>query len=346
MFPSVSSRPHPALPPAALAGDGHRMAAHLGRVLGVHPDTVRVETVSQRPGDRTVLRYTTVSEAGPSVIFGKIFSDRRRAETLAERMSAWHAAGVANQELPAVCHPVVVVEELHLVLQPAAAGEPLSARLGRCLAPPDSSMVTRAGRDLAGVHIHGPPLPGRRDLSDITGAATRALGAVAAHDGHLAEELAIEIERAEREWQDTDGPEVPSHGSFRADHLFGGSGRTVMIDLDGSARAAPEIDAANFLAYLDWKAVRNPAWEPLSEAAPGWLLEGYQSAGGNLSEHRLDLARRAFRLRIAATRFTKPLGAEWPLVRRLVGVPLPADEPTAQRPPAAAARRPPARSGR
>src|SRR6266704_3420403 len=73
--------------------------------------------------------------------------------------------------------------------------------------------------------------------------------------------LALAFEEALRRLEsarDEEPAAVASHGSFRSDQLLIEGDEPLMIDLDGLCWANPARDVGNFLAYLRWKAMREP----------------------------------------------------------------------------------------
>jgi Ser/Thr protein kinase RdoA (MazF antagonist) len=91
-----------------------------------------------------------------------------------------------------------------------------------------------------------------------------------------------------------------------------------MIDLDGFCLANPARDVGNFLAYLCWKAIRQPEHATFVECAGQAFLNGYLEAGGDLDDRWLDLYQAASLLKIAGRRFRSLTFIEWPLVKHLI----------------------------
>jgi aminoglycoside phosphotransferase (APT) family kinase protein len=91
-----------------------------------------------------------------------------------------------------------------------------------------------------------------------------------------------------------------------------------MIDLDSYCWANPARDLGNFLAYLCWKAIRQPEHAQFVERAGRAFLEGYLSVQGDIDERWLSVYQAASLLKIAGRRFRSLTYREWPLVIHLI----------------------------
>ena len=91
-----------------------------------------------------------------------------------------------------------------------------------------------------------------------------------------------------------------------------------MIDLDGFCWADPARDLGNFLAYLVWKAIRNPQQAAFIEAAQRLFLDGYRARRPLPDQPWLAIYQAASLLKIAGRRFRSLTVKEWPLVPRLL----------------------------
>jgi hypothetical protein len=301
----------PALPTLAEALDGAAVAARL-RALGKWPSrdpATDPDPVSYHPGRSCVLRYTVGGGAAP--VFGKLTS--RASGRLWAALRTIAAARRADGRLPRVAPPIAHLADLHLVLQ-AGSEAPL---LGRVLERPDGAEhMRRAGAALGALHGSGLEAPGGSD--DLT-----ELRAARAEVGMLAPELAgayaDAVERGARALAGlAPEREVPSHGSLRTDQVLAADDGPVLVDLDGFRLAPPARDAANLLAYLDWRAVRGAAPAAVAAAAGVAFLDGYASARALPSDDALAVHRALAHLKIAARRFTTLAVHEWPRVPDLL----------------------------
>ncbi|HMD81538.1 MAG TPA: phosphotransferase, partial [Anaerolineales bacterium] len=107
---------------------------------------------------------------------------------------------------------------------------------------------------------------------------------------------------------------LASHGAMRTDQFILQGDRLAMIDLDGYCWANPARDLGNFLAYLCWKAIRQPEHAEFIERAGRTFLEGYLTVQGDIDERWLSVYQAASLLKIAGRRFRSLTYREWPLI--------------------------------
>ena len=173
-----------------------------------------------------------------------------------------------------------------------------------------------AGARLAGLHaaqVAGPP----RTLADDLDELREYIAPMAQPNPDLAQRYAAAVERiAER--AGAPSAAAATHGAFRTDQYMIENGELVMIDLDGFCWAEPERDLGNFLAYLDWKAIRKPADAAFIGRAGQLFMEGYRAAGAAPSEQRLAIYRADSLLKIAGRRYRSLTVKEWHLVPQLL----------------------------
>ena len=91
-----------------------------------------------------------------------------------------------------------------------------------------------------------------------------------------------------------------------------------MIDLDSYCLANPARDLGNFLAYLCWKAIRQPEHAQFVERAGRAFLEGYLNVHADIDERWLSVYQAAWLLKIAGRRFRSLSYPEWPLITHLI----------------------------
>jgi aminoglycoside phosphotransferase (APT) family kinase protein len=111
---------------------------------------------------------------------------------------------------------------------------------------------------------------------------------------------------------------VASHGAMRTDQFILQGDQLAMIDLDSYCWANPARDLGNFLAYLCWKAIRQPEHAQFVERAGRAFLEGYLSVHEGIDEKWLSIYQASSLLKIAGRRFRSLTYLEWPLVIHLI----------------------------
>ena len=184
--------------------------------------------------------------------------------------------------------------------------------------------MRRGGACLAALHNSGVPGEVRtlaQDLEDLE-EYEEAMRKV---KPQLADRYQEVIQAITKKMQDLPEPDpVPSHGAMRTDQYLIQDGELVLIDLDGFCWADPARDIGNFLAYLCWKAIRQPEHGAFVESAGRAFLDGYLDARPNLDVHPnlderwLSLYQAASLLKIAGRRFRSLTFREWPLVIHLI----------------------------
>ena len=115
-----------------------------------------------------------------------------------------------------------------------------------------------------------------RSLRDDVQELTTYTKAIAAPDPELARKYSLEVKRLS-EAEGAGHESVPSHGAFRTDQFMIQDGELVLIDLDGYCWAEPSRDIGNLLAYIGWKAMRQPEYGHFVEQAADQFLQGYAS---------------------------------------------------------------------
>lgn len=309
----------PLLPWLGEAADPARVAPRFAALLGGPIAACRAAPVRYRPGARCVFRYELDGPGGRAVVFGKLL--REGADALADTLAALHRASQAVAALPQVLPPLAFWPELRLVLQAEVAGR---AELNDLAFSPEVAPETRerwlreAGARLAGLHAAELAAPARSLQADLE-ELREYLGPMTAADSALAARYAVAVARvAELAGAAAEPAPVPSHGAFRTDQFLIQGGQLVLIDLDGFCRANAARDVGNFLAYLRWKAIRQPERAALFEQAGRLLLEGYRAARPAADLGWLDVYQAASLLKIAGRRYRSLTVKEWPLTPALI----------------------------
>jgi aminoglycoside phosphotransferase (APT) family kinase protein len=302
------------------AGMRERFATLLADQGGASFGECAVTPVRYHAGARCVFRYDLRGPAGERTLFGKLIG--QGAELAMSTVAALHQASAAAPNMPRILQPQAFWPDLHLLVQPEVSGraelndlafDPAVDRAAR------ERWLHRAGQCLAGLHqvagIDGPP----RTLHDDLGELEEYIAPIEAVDAQLAarygDALAAMQALAARH---TQAAPVASHGAFRTDQFMIDGDELVMIDLDGFCWASPARDLGNYLAYLRWKQIRQPARAALIERAGELLLEGYRQEAPAPGPQELAIYEAASMLKIAGRRYRSLTVKEWHLVPALL----------------------------
>jgi hypothetical protein len=306
----------PALPGLAVAADGEVIGERLAEAAGRSTARCSATPIRYRPGDHCVVRYELDAPTGVEVLFGKVVA--ADPVGLAVTLDSLHAAA-ADARCLEIGPARAVFVDLHLVVQPAARGTDLSALVFGGSRPQAARLeaLHQAGRCLGALHAcagpHSPKRTLEQDLADVCA----LLPAVAQADPALASRLSGAADDMRGHPAGTDAF-LPSHGSFRADHVLLDGDHATLIDLDGYCSADPARDAGNLFAYMGWKALREPRHGLDLGEGRKMFLAGYAAQGLALEPERLRIFEAASMLKIAARRFRRLAVTEWPVVPALV----------------------------
>lgn len=306
----------PDLPHLAEAVTPARATSHLSS-FAPRSTVERVHPAHYHPGSRCTLRYDMAGSAMPPVLFGKVLSSD--AGHLLDVAQAIRGSAAGGHRSPIIeplgwCEPLRMLvlspcsdaTELHdIVFDPAVPTErrqgwmsEVGSTLARLHAAPVSGLGWRGiGDDLAGLqavsHVVATCAPATWPAFDV------ALGCLSALP-----------------W--TEQPPVVSHGAFRTDQLLAVDGHAVMVDIDGLCLADPARDLGNMLAYLRWKAIRQPHHAAFIYEAADSFLHGYGRLARLPDGSRIAVHQAASMLKIAERRFQRLEVTAWGLVPRLV----------------------------
>lgn len=317
----------------AEALDGRRMAKRLAAALGPVASCAAVP-VRYKPGDRCVVRYELRTAAGERTLFGKLLAAGWSAKLAL--LDALAAAGRADPAVPPTLPVVAHLPDLGLLLQPAVDQAVELNRAGFDAAVPAATRAAwlrAAGRHLAGLQRCALPGAPERSLAGDLDELAGYLPPLRQADPPLARRYQALLDGlARRVHAAPPPPPVAGHGAFRSDQflLSGAAGaagtaaagrrmpRLVMIDLDGACRAEPARDLGNFLAYLDWKAIRRPDLAAVVAEAETAVLAGYAAERSLPAPERLARCRATSLLKIAGRRYRSLSVGEWHLVPTLL----------------------------
>ena len=341
----------PALPGLAGAVDGQVMQERFNAFAGQGGQSSLIETctatpIRYKPGARCTYRYDLRTAAGTASYFGKVVA-RHSAQLWAtivtlDQTSQQPTDAAIAQALPRIAPPVVYWPELQMVVQAAVAGAELhNAAFDKQF--PEALRVDwlwAAGRSSAALHGlagHGSPaaalfaelaLPQPTLLDDLADLAGYCPAIRQANLG-LAdwfETVVAAITALSR--QAREATPVLSHGALRTDQFMlaagyrgngvGRNDRLALIDLDGVCWANPARDLGNFLAYLTWKAMRQPDHAAFIQQAQQAFLAGYAALGALPDQEWINLYQAASLLKILGRRYTGLTVQEWPLTEQLL----------------------------
>jgi hypothetical protein len=310
------------LPWLAMAIDMNHMQRLFSELPGFGEQATLLEIFPVRytPGLRCVIRYTVQTSSGNKMFYGKSFAGN--AERLMKTITDLHQSSQEDPDMPLISSPVTVWPELEMILQAAVPNGIEFTHFiydQRYDASVRESWLRKAGRVL-GVFHNNSTAPSEtktvyddvRDLQEYT----VIIGKIRADLAAKYEEVIQHINTKVGQFQEPKA--VASHGTMRTDQFLLQGDRLAMIDLDSYCWANPARDLGNFLAYLCWKAIRQPEHTQFVERAGRAFLEGYLSVHEDIDERWLSVYQAASLLKIAGRRFRSLTYLEWPLIIHLV----------------------------
>lgn len=308
-------RDDPELPWLAGAADPKRAAAFLvptseGRIRRIIP-------IRYRPGSRCVLGYELETSHGPQPLLGKIL--RGDGSRLFATLSSLHQR-LGMSEPPPLLPPLDYLPDLHMLLLPWLPGATeLRALVFSDGAQPKTglSWISRAGVTLARLHDVPPADSPVRRIGNHAAELARYSATIAAASPAVVDRFDEAVDKI-RMITDEEPRSVTSHGAFRADQLLVDGGELHMVDLDAICNANPAADVGNLLAYLRWKAIREPHRSRFIEEARRRFLDGYSSERPPPDETWIASYEAASLLKIAGRRFRNLDVHEWPRVPQLL----------------------------
>jgi aminoglycoside phosphotransferase (APT) family kinase protein len=276
--------------------------------------------VRYKPGLRCVIRYTVEMPSGKEMFYGKTFSGN--AERLMKTITDLHKSSQENPDMPLISSPVAVWPEIEMILQ-AAVPDGIEfthfAYDQRQEASVREEWMFKAGRALGVFHNDSTAPSETKTIFDDLGDLREFPLIMAKIEPDLAtkyEEVIQQINTKVNHFKESKA--VASHGAMRTDQFILQGDRLALIDLDSYCWANPARDLGNFLAYLCWKAIRQPEHAQFVERAGRAFLEGYLSVQDDIDEKWLSVYQAASLLKIAGRRFRSLTYLEWPLVIHLI----------------------------
>ena len=290
--------------------------------FGEQATLLEIFPVRYTPGLRCVIRYTVQTPSGHKIFYGKSFAGN--AERLMQTIMDLHHASQENPDMPLISSPVAIWPALEMILQAAVPNGIEFTHFiydQRYDAAIRESWMVKAGRAL-GVFHNNSTAPSEtktiyddlRDLQEYTVIIANVMPDLAVKYEEAIQHINTEVSQFQ------EPKAMVSHGTMRTDQFLLQGDRLAMIDLDSYCWANPARDLGNFLAYLCWKAIRQPEHARFVERAGRAFLEGYLSVHDDINEKWLSVYQAASLLKIAGRRFRSLTYLEWPLVIHLIQV--------------------------
>ena len=288
--------------------------------FGEQATLLEIFPVRYAPSLRCVIRYSVQTPSGNKMFYGKSFSGN--AERLMKALMDLHHSSQENPDMPLISSPVAVWPEMEMILQDAVPNGIEFTHFAYDQAYDTSirkEWFVKAGRAL-GVFHNNSTAPSETktvydDLQDLH-EYTVIISKVRPDLGIKYEEVIQQINTKVNQLQES--KMVASHGTMRTDQYIIQGNCLAMIDLDSYCWANPARDLGNFLAYLCWKAIRQPEHAQFVERAGRAFLEGYLSVHEDIDERWLSVYQAASLLKIAGRRFRSLTYLEWPLIIHLI----------------------------
>ncbi|HET9590142.1 MAG TPA: phosphotransferase [Anaerolineales bacterium] len=313
------------LPWLAMATDMNEMQQRFCElpVLAEYGDQIKlweIFPVRYKPGLHCVIRYTVQTPSGNKMFYGKSFSGN--AEQLMKTITDLHKSSQENPDMPLISVPVSIWPDMEMILQSAVPNGIEFTHFiydQRYEVSVRESWMVKAGRAL-GVFHNNSTAPSEtktvyddlRDLHEYTLIIAKVRPDLAAKYEEVIQQIITKVDHFR------EPKSVASHGAMRTDQFILQGDRLAMIDLDSYCWANPARDLGNFLAYLCWKAIRQPEHAQFVEGAGRAFLEGYLGVHEDIDERWLSVYQAASLLKIAGRRFRSLTYLEWPLVIHLI----------------------------
>ncbi|MEZ4732248.1 MAG: phosphotransferase [Caldilineaceae bacterium] len=268
---------------------------HLPTLRSVLARPYHAKVVRYRPGKRCTIRCPAPAGDAPIApmfdlpCFAKVFADDEGAAIHHESLALWVASqtGVIGF---AVARPLAWQGELRTLWQGVVPGAPIMTRL---LSAEGPALAERLGRAAASLTQSGlqpqQVTDGRKQQKRSVKYAERLRAffpALAPALDFLLEKLAVvHAERDQTRLR-------PIHGAPHAHQWLDDGERLGLVDFDGFALGDPELDAATFLAEMEFE-----DWETVPVAAINHRFQtGYEAVAGPLEPRLLNAYRAHKRL--------------------------------------------------
>jgi hypothetical protein len=315
----------PQLPGLALAADADAMAEPVLALSMMQqqeesPQLCAATPVRYKPGSRCTFRYDLQTARGRKSCFGKLLA--QNGAHLWQIISALYEASQHEPELPRIPQPLAYRPEMGMLFQMAVDG---GAELHMLAFDPKIEIATRAewlraaGRCIAALHSYTAIEAPRRtfaanlaELDEYRPALRQANPALA----DRFEAVIATLNDGNNRLQEL--APVVSHGALRTDQFMLEDNHLVLIDLDSVCWANPAQDLGNFLAYLTWKALRQPQHAAFIQYGQQKFLAGYRTLRALPDAGWLSFYQAASILKIVGRRYSGLTYQEWPLTEQLL----------------------------
>lgn len=316
---------------AGLATAGKVAAMQERLVLLAQPDGVggdelrlAITPLRYKAGVRCALRYDLQTPTASTAYFGKLIAGE--STHLAQTITLLTSASQAEPALPHIAPLLATWPDLDMVVQAAMSGAELHkvAFDDRVAIDERLAWLEAAGRTIAALHslsipASSPGVGAPQWLADDVAGLSAYTAAIVQGNPALAADFmkasALLIDSAAHATEDAS---VVTHGALRTDQFLLDGEHLVLIDLDSVCWGSPARDLGNFLAYLTWKALRQPHAAPLIQQAQHAFLAGYQTYRSLPEVAWLTFYQAASLLKIIGRRYTSLTVQEWPLTATLL----------------------------
>jgi hypothetical protein len=182
-------------------------------------------------------------------VYGKVYDDPSAAEQAHTVMQAMWRAAQADSRWLRVPQPLHLDRDLLLLLQSAVPG----AHLTLSASDVSVELVADIGRGLALLQQAQLPLHSVQSLDDELQKVTQHAQLIARVHPDLAPALGDITRRLAQALPALPRlPLMPSHGTFKLNHLLHDGERISLVDFDSMVRADPLYDVANFVSDLHY----------------------------------------------------------------------------------------------
>lgn len=295
------------------------LTARYGKNQSDMQEIEAVVPVRYKPGSRCTLRYDV---QGQTHCFGKLLA--QDGKEIAQAVEDLFQASQTVPELPGIAQPLAYWPDLQLLVQVAISGEELheiafdeAVKLSTRVHWMHAAGRATAALHNANVEVAGPNQTLLGDLNAL-GAYRPALGQL---NPRLASGFGAAVEAVRKAAQrQEEVASVLSHGALRTDQFMLEEDHLVLIDLDSLCQSSPARDLGNFLAYLAWKALRQPQHAAFIQLGQQAFLEGYETLREMPESRSLTLYQVASVLKIIGRRYTGLTHREWPLTEQLLEI--------------------------
>lgn len=277
-----------------------------------------------KAGGRCALRYDHQRGAQSTTYFGKLIAGA--SAHLAQTITLLMTASQAEPALPHIAPLLAHWPDLGMVVQAALPGAELhtAAFDERLAVATRTAWLAQAGSTIAALHrlsvpAQTPGISAPHWLADDCAGLAAYTAAIRQVNPRLADRYLETIAHlTDCAAHHTEAPPVVTHGALRTDQFLLDGEHLALIDLDSVGWASPARDLGNFLAYLTWKALRQPAYAPFIQQAQQAFLAGYQAQRPLPPAAWLTLYQAAALLKIIGRRYTSLTVQEWPLTVTLL----------------------------